>query len=317
VKKSLIDYTNLINSAMYARVGAVTKVGSFLVTSGTATIFTIPDEEYNPLYDYLEVIYNGVTLNYRDNYNLNGRTITLTFGLQAGETLYYRATKNKIVDNSLTDGAFLKDKSVIKSKLDQSVIDTLDASSRIAELDTPSTIGGFIKKLVNRFGDLVLPFTSTKSVYDDTGKSVDTLFNNINTQLAGIVSAQSKALFKNLYSAWSASPASIATSTFTIDELVAVFGNIFNGSEYFKSPALQITVYTADQSIIRYGFTLPQYNGNTDGTITTWQIDRKAIAGTPAERTISSITLDRATNTFTITWGGTLTALSNFSIQML
>lgn len=134
-----------------------------------------------------------------------------------------------------------------------------------------------------------------------------------------ITSMRSSSGFLEVYTHanYSSAPADVPTSIINISDINTAVGGILNSSEYYKNPAMKLTVINFDNSVIEYGFTIPQYNGATSGLFSWWQINKHNLIDTPTERTVSNMTLDRTNNQITITWGGIINKLTSFMIKPL
>lgn len=127
----------------------------------------------------------------------------------------------------------------------------------------------------------------------------------------------------NIPATYSGSPPAVNSSTFTLSDLTKVFGNAYSSSTYYTNPTLKITVSNYGlsgsatlQSILEYGLVISTGSA-TNGGVYQWLISRKDVATTPSERTITSITFDSTTSTFTITWAGATSCYSNFVITVM
>lgn len=92
--------------------------------------------------------------------------------------------------------------------------------------------------------------------------------------------------------------------------------NIIDSTEYWKNPVMKLTVTNYSQSIIEYYFII----GSTkDGNNMRFlgEVNRKNIASSPVERTVTNITFNSSNQSLVITWGGDTTRATNFTISVV
>ena len=126
----------IIEGTVFNRVGGTTNFGKFIALQDDVVSFSLPSTIYNPLYDVLTLVYRGVELNEGENYTKSGRTVNLAFSLKNGEDINYRISKNILIDPTLSDGAFLKNGSVHKVKLDAELIAEIENKAGFDDLDS-------------------------------------------------------------------------------------------------------------------------------------------------------------------------------------
>ncbi|MDH6373527.1 lysophospholipase L1-like esterase [Paenibacillus sp. PastF-3] len=110
----------------------------------------------------------------------------------------------------------------------------------------------------------------------------------------------------------------ITETRINLDDLVISLGlrDVFiETSQYWKHPAIEITVSNYTQSVIKYQYIQGSMSDNS-GSAFLGEISRKNIAATPVERTISNVTYNTQTNEFVITWSGATNKPAVFSVRL-